>query len=214
LFELPRLRHVAVGELMEKWEHARKRAQEKVLMETVELERRMNELGETGQAAEKILNDILPFLVPEVPWQDCVRKGLHGDCALHSGGRLRRPQSCAICEEIFADGEQSHAHLVAGCPANTLGLEWYPDERRAKKVFRKVQRERQIRQLRAEFQRMESGLRERVFEKVEKQLKDLHISREDVLRAGEMSRAEKRVRRGRLHLSISSGVDPRVSSHG
>ena len=176
-FELSRIRHAVGKELFEQWQTAQLRAKEKEVTESLkaamEGERgRWNEMGAAERAAAAILNEVLPFSCPNCKGKLDYDKGCMAMYHREDQGGC----GARFCEGIFAD---AHGH-VETCKANTLKLPWYPDEAQAEAVFARVQRERQIRQLRAEFQRMESGLRDAVFERVRGALRELDIAREDV----------------------------------
>ncbi len=181
VFQLSQTRHVVSTELFELWQQQQQQAKEKEVRESLKAEiakekRRWDEMGTAERAAMAILNDVLPFSCPGCRGKIVYDKGCFAMRHGKEGGGCGAG-FCVFCEGVFPD---AHGH-VQTCSANTLGLPWYPNEHEAHAIFDRVQRERQIRELRVRFVQMEEALRDAVFERVKEQLRSLSISKRDVI---------------------------------
>ncbi len=181
LFELSRTRNAVSMGLFEQWLAAQMRAKEKEVIESLNAEmekekRRWDNMGASERAAIAILNDVLPFSCPKCRGKIAYDRGCMAMTHRKEVGGCGA-SFCVFCEGIF---DSPHQH-VPTCKGNTLKVPWLPGEDEALAVFARVQRERQIRQLRKRLGQMEEVLREPVLERIKEALCELNIATSDVV---------------------------------
>lgn len=137
-----------------------------------ELEREKRKWEETSvseRVANSILWDVLPCRCPKC------RERLYysGGCFALTCDACDSP-FCAFCERVFSNGSESHDH-VPQCKSNTLGVHWYPNANEQQSTFARVQRERQVREVKKRLATLDENTRNEVLERIKSELETLDI---------------------------------------
>ena len=143
----------------------------------VELERekrKWESMTVDARIADCVLFDILPSRCPKC--RD--RLVFEGGCFALTCGSCTA-SFCAFCESVFPNGKSCHDHVPA-CKQNILKVPWYPNANIAVETFGRVQRVRQIREIKKKLENVDEDTRIRVIERIKNELTINGIKQNDL----------------------------------
>jgi serine/threonine protein kinase/Ran GTPase-activating protein (RanGAP) involved in mRNA processing and transport len=169
LFELQSFRHLLGKDLLTAWLKAQEDATEMEVQRRLEVElerekRKWDAMSADARVADCILFDVLPCRCPKCK----SRLVYEGGCFALTCGSCSA-SFCAFCEAVFPNGAASHDH-VPTCKQNVLQVPWYPDQKDATATFFRVQRVRQLREIKKRLENVDEDTRQKVIKRVENEL--------------------------------------------
>jgi hypothetical protein len=156
VFDLQSFRDLLSNELLIAWLKGHGEVIETAVRLRLEVElehekRKWDAMSTDARIADCIVFDVLPCRCPK-----CRERLIYeGGCFALTRGSCSAP-FCAFCEEVFANGMESH-NYVPSCKANLLKVHWYPGEEEAQEMFARVQRVRQVREIKKRLKHVDEG---------------------------------------------------------
>jgi serine/threonine protein kinase len=179
IFEFHAFRSVLDKDLLNAWLKGQQEAMEAEARQKLEAElerekRKWEETSVSERVANSILWDVLPCRCPKCK----ERLYYSGGCFALTCDACKSP-FCAFCERVFSNGSESHEH-VPKCKSNTLGVPWYPNANEQQETFARVQRERQVRDVKKRLAMLDESTRDEVLERIKGELASLDIDLDEV----------------------------------
>ena len=179
VFELQSFRNLLSKEELAAWLKGQADAAEMEVKKRLEAElerekRKWDAMSVDERIANCIRFDVLPSRCPK-----CKERLVYeGGCFALSCGSCEA-KFCAFCESVFVDGLASHDH-VQNCKQNVLKVPWYPNANLQKETFGRVQRVRQIREIKKRLENVDEDTRKKVIDRIKNELELHGISEKDL----------------------------------